>query len=63
MSLISLVVLLIVIGILLWLVETQLPIDPTIKKIIRILVIIVVCIFLLQVFGLLPDLNAIKIGG
>ena len=63
MSLLSLVVLLIVIGILLWLVETHIPLDPTIKKIIRVVVIIAVCIFLLQVFGLLPDLNAIRVGG
>lgn len=64
MSLISLVVVLIVIGVLLWLVNTQLTmIDGTIKKIINIVVIIVVCLWLLSVFGILPDLNAIRVGG
>ena len=63
MSLISLVIVLIVIGVLLWLVETEIPMNPTIKKIVRIVVILVVCIWLLQVFGILPDLNAIKVGG
>lgn len=61
MSLISLVVLLIVVGVILWAVNTYLPIDPTIKKIINIVVIVVVCIWLLSVFHILPDLNAIKV--
>lgn len=62
MSLISLVVLLIVVGVLLYLMNTQIPMDATIKKIINIVVILVVCIWLLSVFGILPDLNAIRVG-
>ena len=63
MSLITLVVLLIIVGVLLWVVNTQIPMDATIKKIVNIVVIIVVCLWLLSVFGILPDLNAIKVGG
>jgi len=63
MSLISLVVLLIVVGVLLYLMNTQIPMDATIKKIINIVLILVVCIWLLSVFGILPDLNAIRVGG
>lgn len=63
MSLIALIVVLIIIGVLLWLIETEIPMNPTIKKIIRIVVIIAVCIWLLQIFGILPDMNAIKVGG
>lgn len=63
MSLITLVVLLIIVGVLLWVVNTQIPMDATIKKIINIVVIIVVCLWLLSVFGILPDLNSIKVGG
>jgi len=62
MSLISLVVVLIVIGVLLWLVQTQIPMDATIRKIIFIVVIVAVCIWLLSLFGLLPDLNVIRVG-
>jgi len=62
MSLITLVVLLIIVGVLLWVVNTQIPMDATIKKIINIVVIIVVCLWLLTVFGILPDLNAIRVG-
>lgn len=63
MSLITLLVLLIIVGVLLWVVNTQIPMDATIKKIINIVVIVVVCLWLLSVFGILPDLNQIKVGG
>lgn len=50
---ISLIVVLVVVGVVLWLVETQLPMDPTIKTIIRVIVILAVCLWLLSVFGIL----------
>ncbi len=63
MSLISLIIILVVIGAILWAVNTQITfIDANIKKIINIVVIIVVCLWLLSVFGILPDLNAIRVG-
>ena len=63
MSLISLVVVLIVIGVLLWLVNTYIPMDTKIKTIINIVVVIVICLWLLSLVGILPDLNAIRVGG
>lgn len=63
MPLISLVIVLIVIGVLLWLVNTYIPMDATIKRILNVVVIIVVVLWLLTVFGILPDLNAIRVGG
>jgi hypothetical protein len=50
MPLIQLVVILIVIGVLLWLVNTYIPMDATIKKIINAVVIIAVVIWLLYIF-------------
>lgn len=50
MGLIGLVVVLIVVGVLLWLVETQIPMSPPIKIIIRVVVILVVVLWLLQLF-------------
>ena len=63
MSLISLVVVLIVVGVLLWLVNTYIPMDAKIKTIINIVVVIVVCLWLLALVGVLPDLNTIRVGG
>jgi len=49
MSLISLVLVLIVIGVLLWFVETYVPMAAPLKTIIRVVVILAVLIWLLQV--------------
>jgi hypothetical protein len=61
MSLISVVVLLVVIGVILWLVNTYIPMDGKIKQVLNVLVLIVVCIWLLQSFGILGDVNSIRI--
>ena len=62
MGLLQVVILLIVVGVLLWLVQRYIPMDPVIKRIITIVVIVVVVIWLLSLFGLLPNLNAIRVG-
>jgi len=62
MPLISLVIVLIVVGVLLWLVNTYIPMDGKIKNILNIVVVIAVVIWLLQVFGLLGPLNDIRVG-
>ena len=62
MSLISLVIVLIVVGVLLWLVNNYIPMDRKIKNILNIVVVIAVVIWLLQVFGVLGSLGSIHIG-
>jgi hypothetical protein len=61
MSLIGLVLTLVVVGVLLWLLNTYVPMDAKIKSIINILVVIVVVIWLLQAFGVLGSLQDIRI--
>lgn len=61
MSLIGILVILAIIGFLLWLVQTKIPMDATIKNIINVVVVIVVVIWLLQVFGLLGSLSSVRI--
>lgn len=63
MPLIQLVVTLIVVGILLWLMNAYIPMEATIKRIINIVVIVVVVLWLLTIFGLLPGLGNIRVGG
>ncbi len=53
MPLINLVIVLIVVGVLLWLVNTYLPMDRKIKNILNIVVVIVVVLWLLRAFGVL----------
>jgi hypothetical protein len=62
MPLISVVVVLIVVGILLWLVNSYIPMDGKIKSILNAVVVIAVVIWLLQVFGLLTSLTNIRVG-
>jgi formate hydrogenlyase subunit 4 len=62
MSLISLVIVLIVIGLLLWLANTYIPMDATIKKILNVVVVIAVVLWLLSVFGIFDSMSAIHVG-
>ena len=63
MPLITLVITLIIIGILLWVVNTQLGayISPPILKIINVLVIVVVVLWLLSVLGLFDSLTTVRV--
>ncbi len=62
MDLISLVVILIVVGVLLWLVNTYIPMDGKIKNILNIVVVVVVVIWLLSLFVNLGSLHTVRIG-
>ena len=53
MSMISLVLTLIVVGVLLWLVNAFIPMDAKIKKILNVVVVICVVVWLLYAFGIL----------
>ena len=62
MPLVQVIIILIVVGVLLWLVTTYIPMQDTIKKIIVAVVIIAVVLWLLNIFGLFSGLNNIRIG-
>lgn len=62
MSLITIVVVLIVVGVLLWLINAYIPMQSTIKSILNAVVVIVVVIWLLQAFGVLGELGRIRVG-
>ena len=62
MPLIQLVVVLVVVGVLLWAVNTYIPMDGKIKQILNVVVVIAVVLWLLQVFGILSGLGGIRIG-
>jgi len=51
MSIIILFIVLVVIGVLLWLVNTYIPMDAKIKNILNIVAVIIVVLWLLNVFG------------
>jgi hypothetical protein len=60
MSIIGIVIVLIVIGVLLYLVNTMIPMDQKIKTIINVVVILGVLLWLLNAFGLFSSSVRIK---
>jgi len=61
MPLLTVLIVLIVAGVLLWLVNNYIPMDGKIKNILNVVVVIVVIVWLLKVFGLLTFLKDIHI--
>ena len=62
MDLVQLVLVLIVVGVLLWLVNTYVHMDAKIKSILNAVVVIAVVLWLLNIFGLLDQLRSIRVG-
>ncbi len=62
MPLIQVVIVLVVVGVLLWLVNSYIPMAGSIKTILNVVVIIVVVLWLLNVFGLISSLSGIRVG-
>lgn len=61
MPLLNILIILIVVGVLLWLVNSYIPMDNKIKRILNVVVIIAVVIWLLQAFGFLDSLQSIRV--
>ena len=57
MPILTIVGVLIVVGVLLWLVNSYIPMQSTIKKILNAVIVIITIIWLLKVFGLLGNLQ------
>ena len=62
MPLVTVVIALVVVGVLLWLINTYLPMDGKIKSILNAVIVIVVVLWLLQVFGVMGTLTSFRIG-
>jgi hypothetical protein len=60
MSLLTILITLIIAGILLWLINTYVPMDGKIKKLINIIAIVAIVFWLIKVFGLLKFLSGIN---
>ena len=58
MSLVSLVITLIVVGVLLWLINNYIPMDGKIKRILNMTVVVVVILWILNAMGLIDSLRA-----
>lgn len=61
MSLITVLIVLVVVGVILWLVNSYIPMDRKIKNILNVVVVIAVVLWLLQAFGLLDSIKGVRI--
>jgi hypothetical protein len=59
MPILNILIVLVVVGVILWLVNTYIPMDRKIKSILNVVVVIIVIIWLLQAFGLLNSLRSL----
>ena len=57
MTLLSLILTIVVVGVVLWLINTYVPMQSTVKSILNIVVVIVLVVWLLNAFGLIGPLT------
>ena len=62
MPLIQLVLVLVAVGVILWVINSYIPMQSTIKRILNVVVVIAVIVWLLSVFGLIGDISKIRVG-
>ena len=64
MSLVSLVITLIAVGVLLWLINNYIPMDGKIKRILNmtVVVVVVVVLWILNAMGLIDSVRGIRVG-
>ena len=62
MPLLNLVIVLVVVGVVLWVINSYIPMQSTIKKILNVEVVIGVIIWLLSIFGVIGNIATIRIG-
>lgn len=52
-SMVELIVFLVIVGVALWVVNSLIPMDQKIRALINVIVVLAVCLWLLQAFGIL----------
>ena len=62
MPLIQLVLVLVIVGLVLWVINSYIPMQSTIKRILNVVVVIGVIIWLLSAFGLIGNIMSIRVG-
>jgi hypothetical protein len=61
MTLVQIAVVLTVIGVLMWLINTYIPMMGAMKSLLNLVVIVVVVIWLLQIFGIIGPIPGVRI--
>jgi len=62
MSLLTIIITIVVVGVLLWAINTYIPMDGKIRTILNAVVVILLILWLLQAFGVLGSLGNVRVG-
>jgi predicted membrane protein len=62
MSILSILLVIVLVGVLLWAVNSFIPMDSKVKSILNVVVVVLLIIWLLQAFGVLNGLAGIRVG-
>ena len=62
MPLLTIIIVIVLAGLALWFVDKYIPMDAVIKRILQGVVVLVLIVWLLQVFGILGNVGNIRIG-
>jgi hypothetical protein len=61
MPILTILIVIVVTGVVLWLINTYIPMDRKIKNILNAVVVIILVIWLLRVFGVLDSLKSVRV--
>jgi hypothetical protein len=61
MLLITIIVVIVIVGFLLWAINRFIPMDAVVKNILYFVIILVLVLWILQVFGVLGSLGAVRV--
>jgi len=61
MTLINLVLILVIVGLVMWLINTYIPMAAGIKSLLNVVVFVVVLVWVLQVFGVIGEIPGLRI--
>ena len=61
MPLLNVVIVLVIVGVALWAINKYIPMAAPVKTILNVVVVIVVCVWLLQVFGVIGSIRGIRV--
>jgi hypothetical protein len=61
MPLATIIIVLVVVGVALWAINTYIPMAKPVKTILNIVVVVILCLWLLQAFGLWDSIKSIRV--
>ncbi len=61
MPLITIIITLVITGVVLWAINTYIPMARPVKSILNVVVVLVIILWLLQTFGIIGNMNSIRV--